>query len=77
MCDCGHAFDGRGEDQSVHYLRSIADSLNSIRRMILWLLVLTVASVLIGGFVIAMKSLFGESETHIRQDVKSSDVTQK
>ena len=46
-CDCGFSFDGRNDHQSIAYLRSISESVNSIRKMILCWFVLT----LIGAVV--------------------------
>jgi hypothetical protein len=72
VCDCGYSFAGRSEDQSVHYLRSIAKSLNSIRRMILCWIVLTLIVAVVGGFIIAMESTTRDNELH-RQMGKATD----
>ena len=64
VCDCGYSLDGRGEDQVVHYLRSIAESVNSIRKMILCWIVLTLVCAAVGGLVIATGNITRDNELH-------------
>jgi len=76
VCDCGYSFEGHREDQSVHYLRSIAESVNSIRRMILWWIVLTLIGAAVAGFVITMENISRDNEIH-RQIEKGADTIPK
>lgn len=64
VCDCGYSLDGRGEDQAVHYLRSIAESTNSIRKMVLCWIVLTLIGAVVGGLVIATENITRDNELH-------------
>ena len=64
VCDCGYAFSGKGEDQNSYYLRTIAEAVNSIRRMILFWIVLTSVGAIGGAFIVAEES--GKKEETIR-----------
>jgi hypothetical protein len=64
ICDCGYAFSGKREDQSTYYLRTIAEAVNSIRRMILFWIVLTLVGAIVGAFIVAEES--GKKEETIR-----------
>lgn len=68
VCDCGYSFAGRSDDQSVHYLRSIAESVNSIRRMILCWIVLTLIGAVVVGFIVATESITRDNEIHRQMD---------
>ena len=74
-CDCGYSFAGRGEDQSIHYLRSIAESVNSIRRMVLFWIVVTLIGAVVWGFIIAMENA-RDNELR-RQPEKATDTRPK
>jgi len=63
VCDCGHSFGGKGEDQNLYYLRSIAESVNSIKRMILFWIILAIAGGVVWGIIIASEANKREEAT--------------
>jgi len=57
VCDCGYTFvsDSQSEGQSVYYLRSIAETVNSIKRLMEFWILLTLIGAVIWGLLIYAK----------------------
>jgi len=56
ICDCGYSFQGSGGHQETHYLRSIAESVDSIRKMLLLWMILTLVGAVVYGIIVGFES---------------------